>query len=165
MAYLLSLSPLTKVILVGGWLVLTVLLVLLLVQKTSDAATARIVIHLGDDLQKLNLRFGVLHVRDGKDEMKDSGPILNEEIEFRPVDRRGTMEATVTYSKRLGFQFKSFVDHGEYDYERIEQLLKNSQFTDISRGQGKKFRIWFILNDFPTYNTFDGFLNNYYYPA
>jgi hypothetical protein len=164
MTYILSLSPLTKAILVG-WIVATAVLVFLLMQNTSEVATARIVIRLGEDIQKLNPRFGLLHVRDGKDELKDAGPLLNQEIEFRAVDRRGTFEAVVKFSKRLGFQFKCFVDHGEHGYEQIEALLKDNKFTEISKGEGKRNRIWFILPEYPTYKTFDGFINNYYYPA
>jgi hypothetical protein len=164
MAYIFSLSPLAKALLVG-WVVVTALLVFLLLQNTSEVATAHIVIRLSDDLQKLNLHFGLLHVRDGKDELKDSGPLLNEEIEFRAVDRRGTLEAVVKFSKRLGFQFKCFVDQGEYGYDRIETLLKDNKFVEISKGEGKRNRIWFILPDQSTYKTFDEFINNYYYPA
>jgi hypothetical protein len=164
MAYILSLSPLTKAILVG-WLVVSGVLVFLLMQNTSEVATARIVIRLDEDIQKLNLRFGLLHVRDGKDELRDSGPTLNEEIEFQAVDRRGTFEAVVKFSKRLGFQYKCFVDQGEHGFEKVEALLKSNRFVEISKGEGKRNRIWFILPEHPTYKTFDGFINNYYYPA
>lgn len=165
MAQILSLSLTTKVVLVSAWLALTLALVFILIHRGSELATARIVIVLNDDLQKLNLRFWLLHVRDGKDEVKDAGPLLNEEIAFRSLDRHGTMEATVTYSKRIGFQFKCFAEQGEYTYEKVESLLKDSDFVEVSKGVGPKFRIFFILKEYPTYKTIDGFLNNYYYPS
>jgi len=165
MVQILAFSTITKIILVV-WVLLTGALVLLLFfPKGSEAASARIVINLSDELQNLNLRFELLHVRDGKDEVKDAGPLLNEEILFRAIDRHGTLEATVKYSKRLGFQFKCFVNQGEYDYGRLEQLLKDNHFTEISKGVGPKFRIFFILPDYQTYKTVDGFLNNYFYPS
>ena len=69
-----------------------------------------IMMHLSQDLRNLHMTFGVLHVRDGKDEISDSGPLLNEEVPFKDVGRQGTMVATVEYAKNLGFQFKCFVD-------------------------------------------------------
>jgi hypothetical protein len=158
-------ATMTQVILVGTWVILTLIIGLLWLQRGKDVATARILIHVTDELQNLNLHFGLLHVRDGKDEIPGAGDPRNEEIKFRQVDRHGNMEVTVSYARALGFQFKCFVDQGNYGYEKIEQMLKDSQFTDVSKGQGKKFRIWFILKDYPTYQTIDGFTNNFYYPS
>jgi hypothetical protein len=165
MMQILSLSLTMKVFLVALWIVFTVGVVFLLLQKSNDTASARIVIHLSDDLQKLNLQFGLLHVRDGKDEVPGSGDPINEEIPFKSIDRHGTIEATVIYTKRLGFQFKCFVDHRPYEYAQIENLLRDAGFLEPSEGGGKKFRIWFILDGYRTYTTIDGFLNNYYYPS
>jgi hypothetical protein len=165
MAQILSLSLTTKVVLTAVWLALTFALLLILVPKGHDVATARIVIVLNDDLQKLNLKFWLLHVRDGKDEVRDAGPLLNEEIAFRPVDRRGTMEATVRYAKSLGLQFKCFAEQGNHTFETVETRLKDNGFVEISKGVGPKFRVFFILTEHPTYTTVDKFLNNYYYPS
>jgi len=165
MAQILSLGLATKIVLVGVWAALTFALVLVLIHRGNEVATVRIVIVLNDDLQKLGLRFWLLHVRDGKDEIKDAGPLLNEEIAFKSLDRHGTMEATVTYSKRIGFQFKCFVEQVDYPYERVEQLLKESDFSEPSKGVGPKYRIFFILKEYPTYKTIDGFVNNFYYPS
>jgi hypothetical protein len=165
MLQILAFSPLTKLVFVV-WVVLTAILILMLfVPRGSGVETTSIVIHLSDELQKLNLQFELLHVRDGKDQVKDSGPLLNEEVPFRPIDRHGTLEAAVTYRKRLGFQFKCFVNQGEVDYSKLEQLLKESGFVNISKGVGPRFRIFFVLQDYPTYTTIDGFLNNYFYPS
>ena len=165
MAQILSFSLTTKVILVGAWLVLTLVLGIVLFRSGSDVASARILIHLSDELENLNLHFGLLHVRDGKDEVVGPGLPLNDPLTFRPVDRSGTMEVTVNYTRSLGFQFKCFVDQGANTYERLEQLLKESGFVEISKGRGQKFRTWFILNDYPTVKTVDGFINNFFYPS
>jgi pimeloyl-ACP methyl ester carboxylesterase len=133
--------------------------------RKSEVANALIFIHLSEELQKLNLDFTLLHMRDGKDEVKDSGPILNEEIPFRALDSRGTLEANVIYTKRLGFQFKCFVSQGRYDYDTILQLLKANRFTEIAKGAGPNFRIYFILPEYDTYKTTDDLLNNYFYPS
>jgi hypothetical protein len=63
-------------------------------------------------------------IADGKDQT-DHGPLLNQEISFEPINRE-TIMATITYEKRLGVQFKCFVDQGPYEYEKIEQLLKKA---------------------------------------
>jgi hypothetical protein len=165
MLQILAFSPITKVLFVA-WVFLTALVVILLfVPKGTETESARIVIHLSDELQALNLRFELLHVRDGKDEVRDAGPLLNQEISFRAIDRHGNLEATVQYTKRLGFQFKCFVNQGDYDYDKLAQMLKDSHFTEISKGVGPKFRIFFILPDYQKYTTVDGFVNNYYYPS
>lgn len=165
MEQILSLGLAMKVVLVVVWIAFTIGVVFLLAHKSGDTATARIILHLPDDLQKLNLQFGVLHVRDGKDEVPGRGDLLNEEIPFRSVDRQGTMEATITYRRPLGFQFKCFVDHRPYEYAQIERQLTDAGFLDPSAGGGKQFRIWFILEGYPTYTTVDGILNNFYYPS
>jgi hypothetical protein len=130
----------------------------------SEVANARIVIHLSEELQKLNLDFTLLHPRDGKIEV-DCGPLLNEEIPFRALDRHGTLEANVKYTKPLGFQFKCFVNQGRYDYDTILQLLKANRFEKIAKGAGPNFRIFFILPEYEKYKTPDGLLNNYFYPS
>jgi hypothetical protein len=131
----------------------------------AKSASMRIVLHLSEELRRLNLGFGVLHVRDGKDEVSDSGPLLNKEISFHEIDRHGNIEATITFSSQIGFQFKCFVDHKPYEYDNIKSLLEKNDFQHISIGKGKPFRIWFILPEYDTYTTIDGILNNFYYPS
>jgi len=135
--------------------------------SASDLASTRIVIHLSDDLQKLDLQFGLLHIRDGVDQQRDSGPLRNTEMAFAPVDRHGTLEVVVTYQKRLGFQFKCFVDAGSRPFDEVSRLLAENGFVDVSPGQGVRSRIWFILNEYPTVETDNKppFKNNFFYPA
>ncbi|MGH8498090.1 MAG: hypothetical protein ACRERV_04685 [Methylococcales bacterium] len=133
--------------------------------QDSFNQSARIVIRLSDDLRKLNLDFSLLHVRDGKDEVTDKGPLLNEEISFKEIDRLGNLEATVRFSKHLGFQFKCFVDYRPYEFDEVKRLLEDNEFLDIRKGDGKPFRIWFILPGYITYETVDGIVNNFYYPS
>jgi hypothetical protein len=73
--------------------------------------------------------------------MEEPGPLLNDDsIKF--IDDHGTLKATVEYTKHLGFQFKCFVNQGEYDYDTIEKLLKANGFTDISKGSGPTLRLF-----------------------
>jgi Domain of unknown function (DUF4062) len=113
----------------------------------GERASACIVIQLCEELQKLNLQFKLRHVRDGKDE-EEAGPLLNLPIPF--IGDHGTLEATVDYTKRLGFQFKCFVNQGEYDYGKIEQLLTDNQFTHISKDS--EF-VFFIHPKYEPYKT------------
>ena len=91
-------------------------------------------------------------------------PPKNEEIFFNSIDRHGNMEATIRYQKSLGFQFKCFVDHEPYEYEKITKLVKASNCLDVSKGEGKQFRIYFIVKEYKQYTTVDGFVNNIFYP-
>ncbi|MGH8557504.1 MAG: hypothetical protein ACRESZ_08590 [Methylococcales bacterium] len=135
------------------------------VRQNENIDSVRIVIRVNAELQKLNIHFGLLHVRDGKDEVSDKGPLLNEEIPFKEIDRHGNMEAIVNFSKRIGFQFKCFVDYKPHEYDEVKRLLESNNLRDISRGEGKPFRLWFILSEYSTYKTVDGIVNNFYYPS
>jgi hypothetical protein len=126
---------------------------------------APIILRLNPQLQGMDLKFGLLHVRDGKDEVKDSGPLLNKEIAFHEIDRRGTLQAVVVYPENIGFQFKCFVDIKGNDFEKVKKALEDNGFTEISQGGGKASRIWFILPEYKTYKTVDGLLDNFYYPS
>ena len=65
------LGPTAKIVLVVLWMVVTVGIGSNWIYKISrqgnvgDIASARIVLSLTEDLRRLNLRFGILHVRDG----------------------------------------------------------------------------------------------------
>ena len=45
---------------------------------------AEIEVPFGSLLEDANLTFGMLHVRDGKDEIPDHGPLLNQAHQFEP---------------------------------------------------------------------------------
>jgi len=128
-------------------------------------ATANISIQLMHPLLSMSVRFGVLHVRDGKDQVADRGPLLNKEIYFEDVDDRGTLLATVHYDSVLGLQFKCFVDHRGYTFEVVKQALERNGFTEVTRGEGKALRAWFLLPGYSLCSTVDGHTNNFLYPA
>ena len=117
------------------------------------------------NLLDMGVLFGLLHVRDGKDQISDHGPLLNKEIYFEHADRRKTLESIVKYRKTIGFQFKCFVNHEGVPFKTIKKMLKKNGFRNISRGGGKSYRAWFILPEYPTCHTTDGILNNFFYPA
>lgn len=135
------------------------------VSQEKETQATRIVIKLPPELRQPTLDFGLLHVRDGKDEVADSGPLLNKEIPFTQIDRLGSMEAVVESVVPLGFQFKCYVDHSGLEFEKVKELLETAGFGHVSKGAGKPFRAWFIVPEYPTYQTVDGMLNNFFYPS
>ncbi len=134
------------------------------VYKGSEAKdTATIKLYAPQLISNKQLSFGMLHVRDGKDQIPDHGPLLNKEI--LPIANDSNLVFTTEYTKHLGFQFKLYVDYRGINYEEIRALLENTNVTSVSQGGGKSARAWFILPKYEVCTTNDGFTNNYYYPA
>ena len=133
--------------------------------RTEQDGSASIVLDLSEELQNKILTFCLLHVRDGKDQIPDKGPLLNREIVFEEIDRHGALIARVTYAKRLGFQFKCFADHKGTPFDEVKALLSSNGYEGIGKGRGKPFRAWFLLPEYTTCRTIDGITNNFYYPA
>jgi hypothetical protein len=73
------------------------------------------------------LRFGLLHVRDGRGQ--ESDPPINEDRWFktqgRPDDAADAVAlvAKTRYRRKLGLQFKCFVDHEGVPFETVSELL------------------------------------------
>lgn len=130
--------------------------------KTSRA---EISLKVPDNVLNSGTTFGLLHIRDGKDEVSDSGLLLNKEIFFNKMDQRGNFIISLNYTKNLGFQFKCFADYTGITFEQLKETLEKNGYRDVSKGEGKMMRAWFIHPDYSTYATVDNFLNNYYYPS
>jgi hypothetical protein len=170
-----SMSPAFKVVVGVVWLVFTWWYLAVLIAPTrpgnvvqteqGNVASTRIVLPLTDALQDKNLIFGVLHVRDGKDDVPGSGDPVNEEIPFKAIDRSGMIEATIRYQKNLGFQYKCYVDYSSDTYENVQRRLQAAGFENISMGEGVPHRIFFTIKGKPLYTTIDGLINNFFYPA
>lgn len=113
----------------------------------SDIAEVTIFISVSENFFENGVRFGLLHVRDGKDQVADHGPLLNREIYFEHADRRKTLSAVVRYAKKIGFQFKCFADHPDLSLKSITSMLESNGFKQVSKGGGEAFRAWFILDE------------------
>lgn len=131
----------------------------------TSKGIAHIFLSIDESLLDLGVLFGLLHVRDGKDQIPDHGPLLNKEICFDHADRRKTFQSSVHYKQNIGFQFKCFVDYEGIPFQDIKTMLEQNGFQNVSRGGGKAYRAWFILPEYPTCHTIDGILNNFFYPA
>ncbi len=120
---------------------------------------------VSEELLNTGAKFGLLHVRDGKDEDPDRGPKKNKKKWFKKVDKKGNLRTSVRYTKNLGFQFKCFADYREINFDRLKEMLEKNKYRNVSKGEGKvKKRAFFIHHDHPTCKSIEGFENNYFYP-
>jgi len=71
---------------------------------------------------------------------------------------------TPEYAKRLGFQYKYFINYENDEFSQIKTLLKKLRYKNITKGTGKEKRLWFINPEHEVYRIMPGILNNYYYP-
>ncbi len=142
--------------------------------RSSDNAVARVnnrrkqstvAITLSHPLRNTTLRFGLLYVRDGKDQVPDHGPLLNKELYFREIGDRGTLAIEVEHDSILGFQFKCFVDYRGYELDWVKNALEANGFREVTEGQGRAFRAWFLIPEHSVCETIDGIRNNFAYPA
>lgn len=131
----------------------------------ADLGEATIFLSVSEDFFECGVKFGLLHVRDGKDQVSDHGPLLNREIYFEHADRRKTLSVVVRHAKNIGFQFKCFADHPDLSFQSIKNMLENHGYKQVSKGGGKSFRAWFILDEHEECKTVDGITNNFYYPS
>jgi len=132
---------------------------------SQELVDKSILVIIPKNLRSENLDFGLLHIRNGKDEVPGSGPLINSEIQLQPTDKNNQYHASVLVPRNIGFQYKLFVDYSGVDFERVKELLKDAGFTQISKGEGKPNRAWFIIPDKPVYTTVDGIVNNFFYPS
>ena len=111
----------------------------------------------------LELKYSVLLVRHGKDEVKESGNLLNKMLEFEGYNPK---VAKLRVHKVLGTQFKCFVDYksGE-QFGKIKSFLEKNGFKEVSQDDDRyKNRAWFIHPDYSTRITVDGYINNFVHP-
>jgi hypothetical protein len=136
-------------------------------QENIDVGYRTISISLSQALRSGDFFFAVRHVRDGKDEIADHGPLLNEDIPFKAVDKSGKIQATVKYARKLGFQYKCYVDFlNSETFETTKQKLSEAGFEQISQDLERENRAWFLIKGKPAVETRDKekFTNNYFYP-
>ena len=122
-------------------------------------------LNVSEELLSTGAKFGLLHVRDGKDEDPDRGPKKNKKRWFKKIDKRGNMRNAVSSTKNLGFQFKCFADYREINFDRLKEMLEKNKYLNVSKSEGKvKNRAYFIHYDHPTCKSIEEFENNYFYP-
>jgi len=120
-------------------------------------------------LTPLGNRIYVRHVRDGPDVVDEKGRLKNRDHLFRVDRKTGALVARWRCDKRLGSQFKCYVDLCEPSKaeDGIISALEQAGVENVSRdGQASLFpdRYWFLLPGYPNTVTVDGFRNNLYPP-
>jgi hypothetical protein len=113
------------------------------------------------------LRFGLLHVRDGRD--AEAGPLKNEIRWFERAPPGGcaesgaTLTAALGYRRELGAQFKCFVDHPNLSFEQVSELLASENQLHSPTDGGD--RTWFLLRSYPSVDAGGGLQNNFRFPV
>lgn len=130
----------------------------------AQTTTLRIELKIPDDTIPTGVYFGVLHVRDGTDQQDDKGPLRNKELSFR---RRSpdALIARVRYTRRLGCQFKCFAKHAGVPFDEIKGILERLGFEDVTVGEGKQFRAWFVVPNYRVVEAAGNIKNNFHFPA
>lgn len=105
-------------------------------------------------------RLVLRHVRDGKDEVADSGPLLNQDHAFRPILDNHEWIVTVPYRKSIGFQFKCYVEYHDNSKEEVLKFLGAAGFVEVSADEIDPGRLWFLLPNLATCETVDHYTNN-----
>ena len=117
-----------------------------------------------NEKELLALKYSVLLVRYGKDEVKEAEELLNKEIEFEGYNPK---IARIRVHKVLGAQFKCFVDYKSKDqFDIIKKLLEKNGFREVTHDDDRyKKRAWFIHPGFSACKTVDGYVNNFAHPS
>jgi hypothetical protein len=105
------------------------------------------------------------------DREKYDGRLLNEVVKVvvdRSVDGSVAFSVDLPVHKRLGTQFKCYVDvHPDGPKDAVlEFLSSHDEISDVSASSGLKGgeRIYFLLKKFATVTTVEGFKNNMCFP-
>jgi hypothetical protein len=114
-----------------------------------------------------HLKFGLLHVRDGRAQESE---LINEVRWFErqavsaEVADAVTLIAETRYLRKLGLQFKCFVDHEDVQFETVSELLaREVAIGEITRS-ARPERSMFLLASYETTSE-DGLTNNFLWPA
>lgn len=133
--------------------------------ETDGAGSTTIVIKPQPALLRKDLKFGVLYVRDGRDELPEHGKLRNKDIPFEELDKRGTLVATIKHDPILGCQFKCFIEHRGLTSDQVKPFLERSGFKEPDESMADPFRTYFLLTEYPTCKTMpEGWTNNINYP-
>lgn len=127
--------------------------------------TTEITLKISEKVADTETKFGLLHVRDGKDGDDREKP-KNEKHWFKRVDQQYNLKTSVRYKKNLGFQFKCFADCMEGDFDELKEMLKQNGYLHVvvAEDKGGTRRVWFIHPDYPICKTVDDIVNNFFYP-
>ena len=132
--------------------------------RRLNLARGRIRIRLTEDLPDQRVALTLRHVRDGKDVVDEKGLLKNRDVLFRRTSMTGEFAATVAYERRLGFQFKCYVESPPQFETAVRQTLVSSGIVSVENEQNHRERLWFLLPNAEMCRTVDGYENNFFGP-
>lgn len=133
------------------------------VRKRFKLTAAIIRLRLSQPLPGPDVRLVLRHIRNGKDEVSDKGPLLNEDQPFRPAVLKNEWLTTTSCQKNIGFQFHCYIDYPAHLQSEVMTFLGICGFADISQDETLPHRLWFLLPKAPTCETVDHYTNNYFH--
>lgn len=148
---------------VGGLLVAFIVYLVNEARKRFNLAAAIVRLKLSQSLPDPDVRLVLRHIRDGKDEVSDKGPLLNEDQPFRPGVLNHEWLTTTSCQKNIGFQFKCYIDYPAHLQTEVMAFLGICGFTGVSQDETLPNRLWFLLPKAPTCETVDHYTNNYFH--
>jgi hypothetical protein len=140
----------------AGWLVQRA-------RARRGRASERIELHPPSGMEPQNgYRYWLRMVREGRDEIPDVSPLLNNTVAFEDIGEDGSIAATVKYHAILGLQFKCFVDVQDKG-PSLEEIAASAfpNCVTFSLDERLPRRFWFLLDSYPRYTTVDGYVNNF----
>ena len=148
---------------VGGILLALAIYFVREARKRFRLTGAIVRLKLSRPLPSSDVRLVLRHVRDGKDEVSDKGPLLNEDHEFWVGSSKHEWLVTTSCQRNIGFQFKCYVDYPASLRDEIMTFLGMSGFTEVSPDETLPNRLWFLLPKAPICETVDHYTNNYFH--
>lgn len=151
---------------VGGLFLAILSYVGLRAWRALRKSSAVVFLQLADDSKVSGIKLSMRHMRDGKDEIKDSGGLINEDRKFRKEWFRNTWVAETFYTGNLGFQFKCHIDFPESLRSEALDFIGKNGFIEPTNDETVKGRIWFLIPGVAICKTKDvpPYTNNYFHP-
>lgn len=162
MEIILAVAPILGIVATILGIITALLFLLEKCRKAEKISKTTIKFNLSPELKSESITFGLLHIRNGKDQIPDHGPLLNQKV--APYLEGNRLAFKIKHIQRLGFQFKCFADYRGVEFAEIKSELEKAGFSFVSQGAGKAGRAWFILPKYEICTTIDGFTNNFFLP-
>lgn len=111
-------------------------------------------------------KFGVLYIRNGPLGRINERTAINIEFDFISIGDGGEMQVVIGSKFNKGIEFKCFVDFFGLPFSEIKRELESVGYLEPTVGEGKLFRVWFLL---PGYRIrteeVTGIRNNFKFPV
>ncbi|HJP19439.1 MAG TPA: hypothetical protein QF468_12405 [Nitrospinota bacterium] len=154
------------IVAVVGWIITTKLADG--IPKLSDVIhkrIAKITLDFSKGFPSEGMELWVRFIREGKDNpnrVENEKPkIKDKKVKLITGEDVGIVK--FLYNKRIGFQYKCYVDFENGLHEKVKRLLTDNNYKQISRDGENLNRLWFLIPDKPTCKTSGGYIDNYFH--